>query len=151
AQPLVDIGVDLPRAQTRDAIEAREGPRGLSIDTGVARIDVALDRPEPVTLRVAADAREIPIQLTLDDASGTTAALKLVRAEIGERGPLRVVVKLTGHAGAGASALDVIVRLHTFVGLGAVRADVTLRNPRRAQHVGGHWDLGDAGSVLIRR
>src|SRR5262249_1669756 len=42
-------------------------------------------------------------------------------------------------------------RLEFFAGLSSVRLSLTLRNPRRAQHPGGFWELGDAGSVLMRR
>ena len=37
-----------------------------------------------------------------------------------------------------------------FAGSATVRFDVTLRNPRRAEHPGGLWDLGDPGSVYVR-
>ncbi len=46
--------------------------------------------------------------------------------------------------------LDVVARLHFFAGLPAVRVEVTLRNPRRAVHRGGFWELGDEGSVFLR-
>jgi hypothetical protein len=35
-------------------------------------------------------------------------------------------------------------------GNGLIRYEFTLRNPGRARHRGGYWDLGDAGSVLFR-
>ena len=41
-------------------------------------------------------------------------------------------------------------RLKFFAGSGTVTADVDVTNPRAASHPGGAWDLGDAGSVLIR-
>jgi hypothetical protein len=37
-----------------------------------------------------------------------------------------------------------------FAGLRTVRVEVTLHNPRRAQHPGGYWELGDPGSVFLR-
>ena len=30
-----------------------------------------------------------------------------------------------------------------------IQVGVTLRNPRKAEHPGGHWELGDAGSLLL--
>src|SRR5581483_11543848 len=36
-----------------------------------------------------------------------------------------------------------------FAGSATVHVDLTVRNPRRAAHPGGFWELGDAGSVLI--
>src|SRR4051794_32683391 len=150
-QPLAEIGPDIPHATTRDAIAFHEGPDGLSIDTGAIRLDVAPGRDEPITLCLAGESRGGSVRLVLEDARGARNSVTVSHAEIEERGPLRLVVKLSGHVLADAVSLDVTVRLHLFAGLGAVRADVTIRNPRRAQHVGGHWDLGDAGSVLISR
>ncbi len=41
-------------------------------------------------------------------------------------------------------------RLTFFAGLGTCRLEYTLHNPRAAEHPGGLWDLGDAGSFLFR-
>jgi hypothetical protein len=41
-------------------------------------------------------------------------------------------------------------RLHFFAGSAAVRIELTIRNPRRAAHPGGLWDLGDAGSIYLK-
>ena len=42
--------------------------------------------------------------------------------------------------------LRCIARLHFFAGSAAVRFELTLRNPRKAEHPGGLWDLGNGGS-----
>lgn len=42
------------------------------------------------------------------------------------------------------------VRLSLYAGTGLMQCEVTLHNQRRARHEGGLWDLGDAGSCLIR-
>ena len=51
-----------------------------------------------------------------------------------------------------ATALE--VRLATArssnAGSATTRVAVTLHNPRRAQHPGGFWELGDPGSVHLR-
>ena len=67
-------------------------------------------------------------------------------------GGLRAAIRLDGDlAGpSGQNWLDATVRLNFFAGLGTVTADVDVTNPRAASHPGGAWDLGDAGSVLIR-
>jgi hypothetical protein len=44
----------------------------------------------------------------------------------------------------------VIARIHFYAGRSSVRAFLTVRNSRRAKHRGGHWELGDSGSVLLR-
>ena len=45
---------------------------------------------------------------------------------------------------------DFDTRLHFFAGSAVVRFEVTLRNPRKADHPGGLWDLGNGGSVYLR-
>ena len=74
------------------------------------------------------------------------------RTTIERAGPLRVVVRVDGNfVGAnGRNWLDGTVRLTFCGGLGTVIADLQVTNPRAARHPGGLWDLGDAGSVLIR-
>ena len=42
------------------------------------------------------------------------------------------------------------LRLHYFLGSSAVRIEFTIRNPRRAAHPGGLWDLGDSGSIFLK-
>ena len=44
-----------------------------------------------------------------------------------------------------------VTRLHFYAGSGAVRVELTLRNPRRAAHRHGYWDLGDPGSIRLRK
>ncbi|MGH9204789.1 MAG: hypothetical protein ACRD2A_26485, partial [Vicinamibacterales bacterium] len=44
----------------------------------------------------------------------------------------------------------VIARVQFFAGSAAVRVEITLRNPRRARHAGGYWELGDRGSVYLQ-
>jgi len=43
-----------------------------------------------------------------------------------------------------------VARMHFLAGHSAVKFDLTLRNPRRAAHRGGFWELGDNGSFHIR-
>lgn len=151
AQPVVEIGPGLPRSTARDAITVEDGHARLAIETGALRVIVRPGQSDTITLHGAAESRPVAVRLALESANGATATVAIDQAEIEERGALRLVAKLTGRVFADTAALDVVVRLHAFAGLGALRADITLRNSRRAQHVGGHWDLGDAGSVLVRR
>jgi hypothetical protein len=41
-------------------------------------------------------------------------------------------------------------QLEFFAGLSSVIVHVTMRNPHRAMHPGGFWELGDSGSLLFR-
>ena len=45
---------------------------------------------------------------------------------------------------------EIRVRVSTWAGASVIRLDVRLRNPARATHRGGLWDLGDPGSLLFR-
>src|SRR5262249_15228727 len=53
-------------------------------------------------------------------------------------------------AQSGRHLLDVFARLQFFAGSATVCVDLTIRNPRRAAHPGGFWELGDAGSGLLQ-
>jgi hypothetical protein len=46
--------------------------------------------------------------------------------------------------------LQFTTTLDFYAGLSTVRVALRVRNPRRAQHPGGFWDLGDPGSLLIK-
>lgn len=47
-------------------------------------------------------------------------------------------------------ALQFSIGCTFFAGLGTVAVDVTILNSGRAEHPGGHWELGDRGSILLR-
>lgn len=87
-----------------------------------------------------------------EDAAGRRYQLAIRRTTLERTGLVTTVVRLDGElAGADGEAwLDASVRLQFFAGLGTVRVEGSFTNPRAARHPGGHWDLGDAGSVLIR-
>jgi len=72
--------------------------------------------------------------------------------EVEEAGPLRACVCLRGAFYLPSSNMlaRYAARLHFFAESSAVRLDLTLRNPRRASHAGGLWDLGDTGSVFLK-
>ncbi len=89
--------------------------------------------------------------LDVEDAGGRKFALGVDEAVVEDAGPLRGVVRVAGSLiGDARERLEFEARLHFFAGLPAVRVALTLKNPRRASHRGGFWELGDAGSVLLR-
>lgn len=63
------------------------------------------------------------------------------------KGPVRATLRLEG--AFGATGMVGLIRLHFFAGSATVRFEVTVRNPQRARHPGGCWDLGDPGSILF--
>lgn len=125
----------------------------LTIQTGTAAFDV----PRSGSAFLA-DARVDGVSLLADaaleaeDADGRRYRFSIRRTVIERAGDLTIVVREDGVlAGAdGGAWLDATVRLQFHAGLGTVRVEVTVTNPRAARHPGGIWDLGDAGSVLIR-
>lgn len=88
----------------------------------------------------------------VEDQAGVQYHPVIETVEVEEPGPERVLVCLRGRlVGTDRKSLgDLIARLHFFAGSAVVRFDLTIRNPRRAEHPGGLWDLGDRGSVFLR-
>ncbi|MFM8271873.1 MAG: hypothetical protein ACKODX_06005 [Gemmata sp.] len=89
----------------------------------------------------------------LTDADGATGSLIVARSALEEAGPVRVCLHLRGRVGDSDGVfphqIEFESRLHFFAGSGAVRVEFTIRNPRRAAHPGGLWDLGDSGSAHL--
>jgi hypothetical protein len=142
-----------------------EGPRVrveragsiLTVDAGAARFEFAVGGQFPfrsVTLGGAPAINPDGTFFRVEDEAGGVFAPLAETAEVEESGPVRVTVCLRGNLiaiGPKATPLcEFVARLHFFAGFAAVRFDLTLRNPRRAEHPGGLWDLGDAGSVFLR-
>ncbi len=98
----------------------------------------------------AADAART--RFTVEDENGLVYEPLVRRLEVEEAGALRAAVLVEGDLArpAGEPLLRFIARLHFFAGSAAVRFVLTLRNPRRAEHPGGLWDLGNGGSVFLR-
>ena len=66
-------------------------------------------------------------------------------------GSMRVATVTEGSATSpSGDSLALFLRLDFFTGHSVVRARLTVRNPRRAEHPGGIWELGDAGSVQLK-
>jgi hypothetical protein len=93
--------------------------------------------------------RRVSIDLTRQDGVLVHPDVTGVQWEV--RGPLRSVLRVDATFGdLSGKALRLAARLHFYARVPAVRLEVTLANPSRAEHPGGFWELGDAGSVLIR-
>ena len=130
-----------------------QGGESFTIRTGAADFDVprsgsALFREARVGgVSLLADAA-----LRAEDADGHRYQFAIRRTTIERAGEVTIIVRLDGDlAGAdGDPWIEATVRLQFHAGLGSVRIEVAVTNPRAARHSGGFWDLGDAGSVLIR-
>jgi hypothetical protein len=135
-------------------IDVREAATGITIDTGAAQFYLAVGGALPFE-QVVIDGEAVltprDSRFTITDAGKRAVDVRADRVWVDERGPLRTSIGVSARAQlADAAYLNVLIRLDFFAGSNAVRCALTLRNPRRAQHSGGFWELGDRGSVLLR-
>ncbi len=139
------------RPVTVVAVTGAEGT--FFVDTGVARIQVAREGPFPFRSVVAAgreviDPAHTGLQAT--DAGGRRFDAVVREATLERAGPIRATLALEGgFEGAAAPPLVFFAWLDFFAGLAVAKITLTVRNPRRAAHPRGIWELGDAGSVLL--
>jgi hypothetical protein len=89
--------------------------------------------------------------LMVRDADAKACRVETTAVRVEESGPLRVTLVVEGvvRAPSGDQLLEVESRLHVYAGHASLRAQIRLRNPRRADHPGNFWDLGDTGSVYL--
>lgn len=135
-------------------VRATEAAGAVHIDTGAIRLVFQADAPRLITSVDGADGALLDADgggVCVTDESGAQTWATPSRVEIEDAGPLMCTVLLTGRIPlAGRVSLDFLARVRAFAGMSAVRVSVTIRNPNRARHPGGFWDLGDPGSVLMR-
>jgi exo-rhamnogalacturonan lyase-like protein len=88
----------------------------------------------------------------VEDAKDAAFDAGVESVTIEEQGSVRttVLVRARLDGAHDASPLELFARLHFFAGSATVKFVATLRNPRRAQHPGNRWTLGDGGSILVR-
>jgi hypothetical protein len=136
------------------AISVTSDPDSITIATGPSTFIIRVGGSFPFA-SVENAGRQILIArdtgLLVTDSTGQTRPAEILSVEVEEPGALRTVILIKGRVPAGAGQeLSLTARFHFFAGLSTVRALVTLTNPNAAVHPGGFWDLGSAGSVLIK-
>ena len=114
----------------------------VAIDTGAAHFQITGGGGFPF------DGAELA---AVDEHGGRAVAL-VRSARVVERGPLRCTVVVEAELGAqsGEPLLQIEAELNFFAGLPTAQVDLTVRNPRQADHPGGYWDLGSRGSVYLK-
>ncbi|MBY0496926.1 MAG: glycoside hydrolase family 127 protein [Cyanobacteria bacterium] len=125
----------------------------LRVWTGAATIDVPRSGTAFISnAEVGGRALLQSTAIVAEDQHGSTYQFAIQRTLIERAGTVRAVIRLDGHFVDRLRRrwLDASMRLHLFAGMGTVKIDFSVTNPRAARHPGGAWDLGDAGSVLIR-
>ena len=125
----------------------------LRVWTGVAAIDVPRSGSAFLSAaEVGGLALLESTAIVAEDAAGARYQFAIQRTTVERAATLRAVIRIDGELvdASNRAWLDATMRLHFFAGLGTVKAELSITNPRAARHPGGVWDLGDAGSVLIR-
>lgn len=164
---LLDTRADLPpdgaAIAVRDDVPAPAVERPLahtcssrhaSVSSGDRRVDLDLDRGQPFAgvfdgEQPVFDASRMAV--VLRDVAGRPMPTRYGSIAVEHAGPLRVVLRVDGRAsGADGARLDVRVRLTFLAGLPVMGIELGLHNPQAAEHRGGFWELGDAGSVCLR-
>lgn len=137
-----------PAAVEGPVVQVEERGGVVTVSTGAARFEMGKDRfpLRSVTIDGVEAIDPERTLFALDDDGGPI----IDSIEVEAHGPLRAAVCLRGRLvwpnPRPELFGDIIARLHFFAGSGAVRFELTIRNPRRAAHPGGLWDLGDSGS-----
>ncbi|HTM05392.1 MAG TPA: hypothetical protein VL173_17910, partial [Vicinamibacterales bacterium] len=131
----------------------REIETGFDVDTGVASFRLSTQAPfliEHVAM-ASGDAWTSDgssLRICSDGGAPWLVDWRKVRCEFA--GTLRTVIAASGEAaGPGTARVALDLRLEFRAGSAVVRSRLTVRNPRRADHPRGIWELGDAGSLLL--
>jgi len=135
-------------------VEIVEAAEGIVVDTGAAQFRLKPGAGFPfaaVTVGGLAPIDAASSALVIIDAQGKTWRTRITKIAVEDRAPVRSSIRLDAYVGPRRRPLlQVIARVHFFAGSAATRVVVTVRNPRRARHRGGFWELGDHGSVHLR-
>jgi PcRGLX-like protein central beta sandwich domain len=146
-----------PRVLDFAAITVRvsETDDGVMVDTGAATFSLRRNQAFPFDDVIVSDDSVLDrsvTRFTITDADGVTTAVLVDAIDIEERGPIRCSLAVTGSVRRHSKPewLHLLARLDFYAGLPTVRLRITVRNPERARHAGGFWDLGDPNSVYLK-
>ena len=127
------------------------GANDRAIDTGAAifHVDPRGDGLFEVR-RPPSEGRPLRVRVAALDGHDRPCRVTFAGAEHVADGSTRATIRVDGLVEVSRTILKLEARLHFFTGMAAARVELMVRNPRRALHRGGHWDLGDPGSVFFR-
>lgn len=147
-------GESFPFASVRKSgVPGQNGVRSTASASSPESACTALPEAATSTDASAALLEAVSSQLYVEDAEGRLLHAVVHEVELEETGLQRACVRLTGSfvgAESPTQSLTWICRVHIYAGRTSVRLFLTVRNPKRAEHPGGHWELGDAGSLCFR-
>jgi hypothetical protein len=139
------------RSPSTSSLRVAESSEAWVINTSAATFHLSRTQT-PLLTRAVIDGRDLldasATRLTLADANGKAITPRVEHASL-EQGPVRLTVRYQGTF-PGTAPCRFVARLCFFAGTGLVRLRLTVHNPRRAQHPGGQWDLGDPNSFFFR-
>lgn len=134
------------------ALQVVDAQNEVRVDTGAVKVTVSRNGFVPLTAvhRAGHDVLEPDgMRTTLRLPDGSSALAWADRVEIEEHGQVRVGLLSEGGFVCEGRRIPLRwrCRLGLFAGSSTVRIELLVRNPQAAQHSGGLWDLGDAGSI----
>jgi hypothetical protein len=130
------------------------GARAWEINTGATLfvLDAKFFRPFLYVRKPGSGSllsNELNCLLSIADGAVLTPIIERIALET--NGPLRAIIAINGRFGENQKkTLQFSSRLHFFSGSSLINIELTIRNPHRAQHRNGFWDLGDPGSLLFK-
>ena len=123
---------------------------GAVVKTGAADFHLSDDGRLTVSGVNGSGDRAADCHFRLIDQRDETHRIVMPRVSTELEGPMRSVLVAAGSVDTGAwRPLELTARYHFYAGLPLVRIVATLRNPARADHRGGYWELGDPGSQRV--
>jgi hypothetical protein len=136
-------------------LHVADSAAALDVDTGVAQFRIPRTGARLVeSVRVAGSEQLGPegLAILFRDGRNRPRQASIAVARIEEQGPLRASVVVEGviEGTDRRRPLEFKARLVFGAGSPVLEIELRIRNPRRAMHRGGLWDLGDPGSQLIR-
>lgn len=140
--------------QFSHVLKVSKSTDSVTIDTGKGRFTCSKKHQagflsfQPATMGSAIEAN-----LNVVDEQGKNYFPDITYIEIECEGTLRTCLCLSGtlkHDQSDTALADLFIRIHFFAGHPTAKLDVTIRNPRKAEHPGGLWDLGNGGSIYLR-
>ncbi len=155
-QTVFKIGI----GESSDAPDAPEltvisDGKGYVVDTGKAAFKIAAGGKWPICgidckgKLQPADAAESGLFIQMPDGSRPPCVTREIDIEY--KGKERVALRCRGTALPGnGKRIEIDWRIEFFAGSSAVILQLTIRNPHRAAHPEGFWELGDSGSLLLK-
>jgi hypothetical protein len=143
------------RAPQRSEVLVAEDAAGVTVNTGSAIFRIEFGTTafpfESLTLsgRLSAEGIRGELRVVTEDGQECTPSIQQIVIE--ERGPARAVALVTFAVRLPqGQLLEIVGRVHFFAGSAVTRLSIRVRNPRKAEHPGGFWDLGNGGSIFLK-